>query len=82
MDPKAKSAELFARIPSLPSGIFLLSCLLILVDYIRMLLLRRRLPPGPFHFLVAGNHLQLPKSRPWIEWERWAQYYNNPMAKI
>ncbi|KAE8449351.1 hypothetical protein EG329_008252 [Mollisiaceae sp. DMI_Dod_QoI] len=28
------------------------------------------------------NHFQLPKVRPWIEWEQWAKYYNNPMTTI
>lgn len=54
----------------------------VLADYARMLWMRRRLPPGPFPFPIVGNHFQTPSNRPWITWEKWAQYYDSPMLTL
>ncbi|CAK7226225.1 hypothetical protein SBRCBS47491_006158 [Sporothrix bragantina] len=54
----------------------------LLADYARMLWMRRRLPPGPFPWPIVGNHFQTPATRPWITWEKWAQYYRTPMLTI
>ena len=56
--------------------------LAILIDYGRMLLLRRKLPPGPFPFPIVGNHYHITKDRPWIQWAAWAEYYDNPLTTI
>ena len=61
---------------------FALATVVVFVDYGRMLLLRRKLPPGPFPFPIVGNHYQISKDRPWIQWAEWAEYYNNPMTTI
>ncbi|KAL6399474.1 uncharacterized protein AUP68_18022 [Ilyonectria robusta] len=54
----------------------------VLIDWSRMLWMRRKLPPGPFPFPIVGNHFQTPNVRPWITWEKWAQYYNTPMLTL
>ncbi len=54
----------------------------VLADYVRVLRLRRRMPPGPFPLPVFGNYFGLPKYKPWIEYEKWAEYYGDPMITI
>ena len=54
----------------------------LVVDYIRILQLRRRLPPGPFPLPIVGNHLVIPKSKPWIAFEEWSRDYKNPLVTI
>lgn len=55
---------------------------LLVVDYIRVLRLRRQLPPGPFPLPIVGNHLIIPKVKPWVAFEDWSKYYGDPLLTI
>lgn len=50
--------------------------------YVRVLLLRRKLPPGPFPVPLFGNYFQTPVYKPWETWERWSKFYDNPLITI
>jgi hypothetical protein len=70
------------RIQSALEAVFGLAILVVLFDYTRILLLRRNLPPGPFPVPIVGNVLQLPKRKPWIAFEEWSRYYNDPLITV
>lgn len=63
-------------------GVVAIPILWILVDYVGVLRLRRKMPPGPFPLPLFGNFFVIEKYKPWIQFERWSKEYNDPMITI
>ena len=78
----AKSYSSSGISQQLTIAILVLPLLWVTWDYIRVLRLRRLMPPGPFPLPIIGTVGRIPMAKPWITFERWAKEYASPLITI
>ncbi|KAF2005631.1 cytochrome P450 [Amniculicola lignicola CBS 123094] len=54
----------------------------ILADYVWMLYLRSKMPPGPFPLPIVGNTYHLPDNKPWYYFEELSKKYRSPLVTV
>ncbi|PVH70571.1 cytochrome P450 [Cadophora sp. DSE1049] len=63
-------------------GVVMLTTFFVVVSYVRMLLQRATLPPGPFPWPIVGNVLQFPRSKPWLQFKAWSRANGNGLLTV
>ncbi|KZM25572.1 heme binding [Ascochyta rabiei] len=51
----------------------------VVIDYARMLYIRKKMPPGPFPWPIVGNTFSLPDVKPWYLMEQISKQYDSPV---
>ncbi|KAK4222755.1 putative cytochrome P450 E-class, group I [Podospora fimiseda] len=60
-------------------GLMAITAAIFVLDYVHMLYLRSKMPPGPFPLPIIGNTWSLPDNKPWIYFEELSKKLNTPL---
>lgn len=76
---KLQSAIADAGLVKVSVGLLAVVITAVVIDYLRMLHLRSKMPPGPLPLPIVGNTFSLPDNKPWIYFEELSKKYNTPL---
>lgn len=76
---KLQLAGAGAELSNVVLGFVAIVASVVVVDYLRMLHLRSKMPPGPVPLPIIGNTFSLPANKPWIYFEELSKKYKTPL---
>lgn len=79
LSPLTQGLSLGTLLRVILTVVFLTISVYTIIDYSRVLFLRRRMPPGPFPWPLVGNHFHIPTYKPWEHWLCMSKKYNSDM---